>query len=124
MYLAKVYVHFRLQLYVVTVVFDVVYMWCHVWCFCVCLCYVCGIVLQLMEAHLSRDRAIKTCIAQTSEVVGQLREQRAKDGDNMTTVKLLRKEQTKVLHYDPHCTKVTHDLYCTMIHTTLYQGNT
>ena len=66
-----------------------------------------------MEAHLSRDRAIKTCIAQTSEVVGQLREQRAKDGD-MTTVKLLRKEQTKVIHY----------LYYTMIHTTLYQGNT
>ncbi|XP_029502914.1 protein MIX23 [Oncorhynchus nerka] len=51
---------------------------------------------SLMEAHLSRDRAIKTCIAQTSEVVGQLREQRAKDGDNMTTVKLLRKEQTKL----------------------------
>ncbi|CDQ85440.1 unnamed protein product [Oncorhynchus mykiss] len=50
---------------------------------------------SLMEAHLSRDRAIKTCIAQTSEVVGQLREQRAKDGD-MTTVKLLRKEQTKL----------------------------
>ncbi|XP_055738198.1 protein MIX23 isoform X2 [Salvelinus fontinalis] len=51
---------------------------------------------SLMEAHLSRDRAIKTCIAQTSEVVGQLREQRATDGDNMTTVKLLRKEQTKL----------------------------
>ncbi|NP_001158606.1 coiled-coil domain-containing protein 58 [Oncorhynchus mykiss] len=50
---------------------------------------------SLMEAHLSRDRAIKTCIAQTSEVVGQLREQRTKDGD-MTTVKLLRKEQTKL----------------------------
>ncbi|CAB1350409.1 unnamed protein product [Coregonus sp. 'balchen'] len=51
---------------------------------------------SLMEAHLSRDRAIKTCIGQTSEVVGQLREQRAKDGDNMTTIKLLRKEQTKL----------------------------
>ncbi|KAK6299444.1 hypothetical protein J4Q44_G00294770 [Coregonus suidteri] len=49
-----------------------------------------------MEAHLSRDRAIKTCIGQTSEVVDQLREQRAKDGDNMTTIKLLRKEQTKL----------------------------
>ncbi|XP_041717344.1 protein MIX23 [Coregonus clupeaformis] len=51
---------------------------------------------SLMEAHLSRDRAIKTCIGQTSEVVDQLREQRAKDGDNMTTIKLLRKEQTKL----------------------------
>ncbi|XP_014015413.1 protein MIX23 isoform X1 [Salmo salar] len=66
---------------------------------------------SLMEAHLSRDRAIKTCIAQTSEVVGQLREQRAKDGDNMTTVKLLRKEQTKVFsercrtHYTPPTVK-------------------
>ncbi|KAJ0047357.1 hypothetical protein NL108_001828, partial [Boleophthalmus pectinirostris] len=51
---------------------------------------------SMMEAHLSRDRAIKTCIAQTSEIVGQLREARSKDGDNMTLLKQLRKEQTKL----------------------------
>lgn len=50
----------------------------------------------MMEAHLSRDKAIKACIAQTSEVVGQLREQRAKDNENMALIKQLRKEQTKV----------------------------
>ncbi|XP_033841356.1 protein MIX23 [Periophthalmus magnuspinnatus] len=51
---------------------------------------------SMMEAHLSRDQTIKTCIAQTSEVVGQLREARAKDGDNMALLKQLRKEQTKL----------------------------
>lgn len=50
----------------------------------------------MMEAHLSRDKAIKSCIAQTSEVVGQLREERAKDSDNLALIKQLRKEQTKV----------------------------
>lgn len=49
-----------------------------------------------MEAHLSRDRAIKGCIAQTSEVVGRLREERAKDSENLALIKQLRKEQTKV----------------------------
>lgn len=51
---------------------------------------------QLMEAHRSRDKAIKSCIAQTSEVVGRLREERTKDGENMALIKQLRKEQTKV----------------------------
>nr|XP_046227236.1 protein MIX23 [Scatophagus argus] len=51
---------------------------------------------SMMEAHLSRDKAIKSCIAQTSEVVGQLREQRAKDNDNLALIKELRKEQTKL----------------------------
>ncbi|KAG7224906.1 hypothetical protein INR49_014822 [Caranx melampygus] len=51
---------------------------------------------SMMEAHLTRDRAIKTCIAQTSEVVGQLREQRAKDSENLAIIKQLRKEQTKL----------------------------
>lgn len=50
----------------------------------------------MMEAHLSRDQAIKSCIAQTSEVVGKLREERAKDSDNLAISKQLRKEQTKV----------------------------
>uniref|UniRef100_A0A3P8WP75 Protein MIX23 n=1 Tax=Cynoglossus semilaevis TaxID=244447 RepID=A0A3P8WP75_CYNSE len=51
---------------------------------------------QMMEAHLSRDQAIKSCIAQTSEVVGKLREERAKDSDNLAISKQLRKEQTKL----------------------------
>lgn len=49
-----------------------------------------------MEAHLSRDKAIKSCIGQTSELVGRLREERAKDSDNLALIKQLRKEQTKV----------------------------
>ncbi|XP_056868401.1 protein MIX23 [Takifugu flavidus] len=51
---------------------------------------------SLMEAHLSRDKAIKSCIGQTSEVVGRLREERAKDGENLALIKQLRKEQTKL----------------------------
>uniref|UniRef100_UPI0037E74F00 protein MIX23 n=1 Tax=Semicossyphus pulcher TaxID=241346 RepID=UPI0037E74F00 len=51
---------------------------------------------SMMEAHLSRDKAIKSCISQTSEVVGQLREERAKDSDNLVLIKQLRKEQTKL----------------------------
>lgn len=51
---------------------------------------------SMMKAHLSRDGAIKSCIAQTSKVVGQLREERAKDSDNLTLIKQLRKEQTKL----------------------------
>lgn len=54
------------------------------------------LVPQMMEAHLSRDKAIKSCIAQTSEVVGQLREARAKDNDNLALIRQLRKEQTNV----------------------------
>lgn len=50
----------------------------------------------MMEAHLNRDKAIKTCIAQTSEVVEKLREQRAQDSENLGLIKQLRKEQTKV----------------------------
>ncbi|KAM9839554.1 protein MIX23 isoform 2-T2 [Aulostomus maculatus] len=51
---------------------------------------------SLMEAHLSRDKAIKACIAQTSETVGNLREERGKDKDNLVLIKQLRKEQTKL----------------------------
>ncbi|XP_029955641.1 protein MIX23 [Salarias fasciatus] len=51
---------------------------------------------SMMEAHLSRDKAIKACIAQTSDVVGQLREARAKDNENLALIKQLRKEQTKL----------------------------
>ncbi|KAM7369888.1 hypothetical protein PAMP_011177 [Pampus punctatissimus] len=51
---------------------------------------------SMMEAHLSRDKAIKSCIAQTSEVVRELREERAKDSENLVLIKQLRKEQTKL----------------------------
>ncbi|XP_055364149.1 protein MIX23 isoform X2 [Betta splendens] len=51
---------------------------------------------SMLEAHLSRDKAIKSCIAQTSEVVGQLCEQRAKDSENMAVIKQLRRGQTKL----------------------------
>ncbi|KAB0403209.1 hypothetical protein E2I00_011185, partial [Balaenoptera physalus] len=50
---------------------------------------------SLMAAHASRDRVIKNCIAQTSSVVKQLREEREKNLDNLTLLKQLRKEQTK-----------------------------
>ncbi|XP_067343109.1 protein MIX23-like [Channa argus] len=51
---------------------------------------------SMMEAHVSRDKAIKACIAHTSEVVGQLREERGKDSENLAIIKQLRKEQTKL----------------------------
>ncbi|KAM3593530.1 uncharacterized protein V6R79_014797 [Siganus canaliculatus] len=51
---------------------------------------------SMIEAHLSRDKAIKSCIAQTSEVVGRLREERTKDSENLALIKELRKEQTKL----------------------------
>ncbi|XP_075994219.1 protein MIX23 [Genypterus blacodes] len=51
---------------------------------------------SMMEAHLSRDKAIKACIAQTSSAVGCLREERAKDGDNLALIKQLRKQQTNL----------------------------
>lgn len=50
----------------------------------------------MMEAHLSRDKAIKACIAQTSELVGHLREERATESENLAINKQLRKAQTKV----------------------------
>ncbi|KAG5851254.1 hypothetical protein ANANG_G00091120 [Anguilla anguilla] len=51
---------------------------------------------SLMKAHSDRDRAIKTCIAQTSSVVSQLCEERTRDSENMSLIKQLRKEQTKL----------------------------
>ncbi|KAM9583051.1 protein MIX23 isoform 2-T5 [Trichechus inunguis] len=54
------------------------------------------LVSQLMAAHASRDRVIKNCIAQTSAVVKNLREEREKNLDDLTLLKQLRKEQTKL----------------------------
>ncbi|XP_069491916.1 protein MIX23 isoform X1 [Ambystoma mexicanum] len=51
---------------------------------------------SLVEAHLSRDKAIKKCIAQTSTVVNKLREDRLKNADDIPLIKQLRKEQTKL----------------------------
>ncbi|XP_037549799.1 protein MIX23 [Nematolebias whitei] len=51
---------------------------------------------SLIEAHQSRDKAIKACIAQKSELVGQLREERAKDAGNLKLIKKLRNEQTNL----------------------------
>ncbi|XP_049614446.1 protein MIX23 isoform X2 [Syngnathus scovelli] len=51
---------------------------------------------SMIEAHLSRDKAIKACITHTSEVVGQLREARLKNNADIALIKRLRKEQTKL----------------------------
>uniref|UniRef100_A0A8C7YTK8 Protein MIX23 n=1 Tax=Oryzias sinensis TaxID=183150 RepID=A0A8C7YTK8_9TELE len=51
---------------------------------------------SMMEVHLNREKAIKACIAQTSEVVEKMREQRAQDSENLGLIKQLRKEQTKL----------------------------
>ncbi|XP_047199066.1 uncharacterized protein LOC118121156 isoform X3 [Hippoglossus stenolepis] len=50
---------------------------------------------SMMEVHLSRDQAVKACIAKASAVVGQLGEERAKDCEDLAVIKQLRKEQTK-----------------------------
>uniref|UniRef100_A0A663LTC4 Protein MIX23 n=1 Tax=Athene cunicularia TaxID=194338 RepID=A0A663LTC4_ATHCN len=50
----------------------------------------------LMDAHTSRERIIKNCIAQTSSVVKTLREEREKAQDDVALLKQLRKEQTKL----------------------------
>nr|XP_006124241.1 coiled-coil domain-containing protein 58 [Pelodiscus sinensis] len=49
-----------------------------------------------MEAHASREKIIKSCIAQTSNVVKTLREEREKAQDDIVLLKHLRQEQTKL----------------------------
>ncbi|XP_064216256.1 protein MIX23-like [Aotus nancymaae] len=49
---------------------------------------------SLMAAHASRDGVIKNCIAQMSEVVKNLQEEREKNLDTLMLLKQLRKEQT------------------------------
>uniref|UniRef100_UPI00398EFD6F protein MIX23 isoform X2 n=1 Tax=Pristiophorus japonicus TaxID=55135 RepID=UPI00398EFD6F len=51
---------------------------------------------SLTKAHTSREKAIKTCINQSSTMVNKLREERYKDMDNLTLIKQLRKEQTNL----------------------------
>lgn len=79
---------------------------------CVCLAY----LFQLMEAHTSRDKEIKGCIIETSEVVGRLREARAKDSDNLSIIKQLRKEQNKVV---PLFSEMGYAIYLSRIRTCL-----
>ncbi|XP_073473563.1 protein MIX23 [Aquarana catesbeiana] len=51
---------------------------------------------SLREAHISREKAIKNCITQSSSTVNRLQETRRKDSDNLPLIKQLRKEQTKL----------------------------
>uniref|UniRef100_A0A8C5MPJ0 Protein MIX23 n=1 Tax=Leptobrachium leishanense TaxID=445787 RepID=A0A8C5MPJ0_9ANUR len=51
---------------------------------------------SLREAHVTREKAIKGCIAQTSCSVNKLQEERLKGHENLALTKLLRKEQTKL----------------------------
>ncbi|XP_048359792.1 protein MIX23 [Sphaerodactylus townsendi] len=51
---------------------------------------------SLTEAHASRERLIKNCIAQTSSVVKTLQEERKASLEDLALLKKLRKEQTKV----------------------------
>ncbi|XP_054858777.1 protein MIX23 [Eublepharis macularius] len=51
---------------------------------------------SLSEAHTSRERLIKSCIAQTSNVVKVLQEERKTSLEDIDLLKRLRKEQTKL----------------------------
>ncbi|XP_062984982.1 protein MIX23 isoform X1 [Elgaria multicarinata webbii] len=51
---------------------------------------------SLTEAHESRESMIKRCIAQTSNVVKTLQEERKKSLEDIELLKRLRKEQTKL----------------------------
>ncbi|XP_044140071.1 protein MIX23 isoform X2 [Bufo gargarizans] len=51
---------------------------------------------SLRAAHYSREKAIKSCISQTSSNVNRCQEERKKEPDDLTVMKRLRKEQTKL----------------------------
>nr|XP_056705206.1 protein MIX23 [Euleptes europaea] len=51
---------------------------------------------SLAEAHTSRERLIKNCIAQTSSIVKSLQEERKSSLEDIALLKKLRKEQTKL----------------------------
>ncbi|KAL8202551.1 UNVERIFIED_CONTAM: Coiled-coil domain-containing protein 58 [Gekko kuhli] len=51
---------------------------------------------SLTEAHTSREKLIKSCIAQTSNVVKNLQEERKTSPEDIALLKTLRKEQTKL----------------------------
>ncbi|KAM4046141.1 protein MIX23 isoform 3-T3 [Anomaloglossus baeobatrachus] len=51
---------------------------------------------QLRAAHRSREKAIKSCISQTSSAVNSFQEERKRNPDNLVVMRQLRKEQTKL----------------------------
>ncbi|XP_066455399.1 protein MIX23 isoform X2 [Eleutherodactylus coqui] len=51
---------------------------------------------SLRGAHVSREKAIKNCISQTSTNVNRFQEERKKQPDSLVVMKQLRKEQTKL----------------------------
>ena len=64
-----------------------------------------------MVAYVIWDRVIKNCIAQTSSVVKQLWEEREKNLDDLTSLKEVRKEQTKLkrMQSEPNVEEVVND---------------
>ena len=50
----------------------------------------------MLQAHQSREKAIKKCVAEVSSTVDKLREQKEKDSDNLSLNTSLRQEQYKV----------------------------
>lgn len=54
------------------------------------------VILQLLTAYQTRDRAIKKCINTVNENVQQLRKRKEKNQDDIQAMKDLGKEQTKV----------------------------
>ncbi|XP_042190506.1 protein MIX23 [Callorhinchus milii] len=65
----------------------------------------------LKQAHNTREKAIKSCINQSSAVVTKLREERNKNMDNVTLLKCLRKEQThlKLMQSELNVEEVVND---------------
>ncbi|XP_015282887.1 PREDICTED: coiled-coil domain-containing protein 58 [Gekko japonicus] len=51
---------------------------------------------SLTEAHASREKLIKSCIAQASNIVKNLQEERKTSLEDIALLKTLRKEQTKL----------------------------
>ncbi|XP_056410429.1 protein MIX23 isoform X2 [Hyla sarda] len=51
---------------------------------------------SLRDAHRSREKAIKSCISQTSINVNRYQEERRRELENLTLMRQLRKEQTKL----------------------------
>uniref|UniRef100_A0A023FTD7 Protein MIX23 n=1 Tax=Amblyomma parvum TaxID=251391 RepID=A0A023FTD7_AMBPA len=51
---------------------------------------------QLLAAYAQRDKAIKGCLQQSKEKLDHLQELRAAKGDDPTTLRQLRKEQSQI----------------------------
>ena len=66
---------------------------------------------QMLQAHQSREKAIKKCVAEVSTTVDKLREQKDKDSDNLSLNTSLRQEQYKVCLYISTCLRVYNQGY-------------